>query len=126
MANILMCRWTAAAAAGAAGIAALHFGPTVAAAAEPAYAGTWGIDAAQCKVPQDRQGAPMIVTAKGYDQHEAHCTFTSVKRSGQGWAVAAECSVESDKQKDAFTLSVVGDTLTIAHGKQKQKLKRCR
>ncbi len=95
-------------------------------AAEPAYVGTWGVSAAQCKVPQDRQGAPMIVTAKGYDQHEAHCTFASVKRSGDGWKVKAACSVEGDKQSDAFTLKVDGDVMTIRHGSSARAYKRCR
>jgi hypothetical protein len=85
-------------------------------AAGPAYVGNWGTSAAQCKVPQDRQGAPMIVRAEGYDQHEAHC----------GWKIGAECLVEGDKQKDAFILTASGDTLTMRHGKASRIFKRCR
>ena len=95
-------------------------------AAEPAYVGTWGVSAAQCKIPQDRQGAPMVMRAKGYDQHEAHCNFTSVKKTGAAWKVAAACSVEGDKQRDAFTLKVVDDTLTLTRDGIARTYKRCR
>ncbi len=94
-------------------------------AAEPAYVGTWGVSAAQCKIPQDRQGAPMIIRAKGYDQHEAHCSFTSIKKVGSSWKVKAACSVEGDSQKDAFTLQVSGNTLTLKQGGSTRAYKRC-
>ena len=94
-------------------------------AAEPRYVGTWGVSAAQCKVPQDRQGAPMIIRAKGYDQHEAHCNFKSIKKVGPAWKVKAACSVEGDSQKDAFTLQVSGKTLTLKQGKSVRAYKRC-
>lgn len=50
-------------------------------AADPAFVGTWGIDDAQCKIPQDKQGAPMVITKNGYDQHEAHCAFKKVSNN---------------------------------------------
>lgn len=95
-------------------------------AAEPVYVGTWGVSAAQCKIRQDRQGAPMVIRAKGYDQHEAHCNFTSVKKIGASWSVAAACSVEGDKQKDAFTLKVVDDALVLTQGGVARTYRRCR
>jgi hypothetical protein len=94
-------------------------------AAQPAYVGTWGKTAAQCKVPQELANAPMILKAKGYDQHEAHCTFTSVKKSAQVWKVAAACSVQGDKQKDAFTLKVASNKLTMSRGKAASTFVRC-
>jgi hypothetical protein len=94
-------------------------------AADPAYVGKWGATAAQCKVPQDRQGAPMILKARGYDQHEAHCTFVSVKKSGAAWNVAANCSVQGDQQKDAFALRVTGNTLKMISGRTTRTFKRC-
>lgn len=60
--------------------AAFLLAATPALATEPAYVGTWGVSAVQCKIRQDRQGAPMVIRAKGYDQNEAHCNFTSVKK----------------------------------------------
>ena len=107
-------------------ILALLLATTPALAADPAYVGTWGVSAAQCKTPQDRQGAPMIVTAKGYDQHEAHCSFRSVKASRSGWRIAAACSVEGDKQKHSFTLQVAGDVLTMTENGRASSYKRCK
>ena len=98
---------------------------TPAVAAEPAYVGTWGVSVAQCRIPQERQGAPMVIRAKGYDQHEAHCDFTTVKKTGTVWNVAAACSIEGDKQKDAFTLKVVDDTLILTQGKIARTYRRC-
>jgi hypothetical protein len=95
-------------------------------AADPAYVGTWSRNAAQCKVPQERENAPMIVRAKGYDQYEAHCTFTSVKKSALGWKVAANCSVQGDKQKDAFTLNVAAGKLMMSRNKSTQTFVRCK
>lgn len=47
--------------------AAFLLAATPALATEPAYVGTWGVSAVQCKIRQDRQGAPMVIRAKGYD-----------------------------------------------------------
>lgn len=94
-----------------AGIAVLSM--SAAYAGEPAYVGTWGNDATQCKKPQESQNAPMVVTANGYDQHEAHCTFSSIEKSGEIWTMKTTCSVEGDEQTGQMTLSVTGNTLTI-------------
>ena len=92
----------------------------------PAYVGTWADDAAQCAVAQDDQKAPMILTEKGFDQHEAHCTFDSVEPSGASWKVAAKCSVEGDEQTTDFTLSVTGDTLTMGDDSGTHDMMRCK
>ncbi len=90
-----------------------------------AFVGTWGINLAQCRVPQDQQGAPIVLTMRGYDQHEAHCTFKSMKKMGDLWKIAADCSVEGDKLSDAFTLRTSGKSLIMAHGKIRTTLMRC-
>lgn len=113
-------------AAAALALAACSPAPLPAFAGMPAYVGTWGSDAANCKVPQDQQGAPMIISAKGYDQHEAHCTFASITRKGRVWKVDAQCSVEGDKQKDSFTLQVNADKLVMAHGSNARTYVRCK
>ena len=97
-------------------------------AADPAYVGTWGTDAAQCKVPQEQEGAPMIITAMGYDQHEAHCTFGSVMKKGSAWKARANCSVEGDSQKEILLLRVTGDVLllTVGNRKSSNTLTRCK
>lgn len=95
-------------------------------AANPPYVGTWAADPAACKVPQEQQGAPMILRRNRYDQHEAHCAFKSVRRSSNAWWVSAQCLVEGSKQRDRFTLRVKSDTLIMAHGKNGITMKRCK
>lgn len=109
-------------------VGALHLGvlPAPVHAAAPAYVGTWSADPAKCKVPQEIQGAPMVLRRTGYDQHEAHCTFKSLRRSGAAWWVSAQCLVEGSKQRDSFTLRVKGDTLTMTRGSSKHTLRRCK
>jgi len=98
---------------------------TAARAADPEYIGTWGRDAAHCTVGQDLAGAPLIVTPMGYDQHEAHCIFTSVWRGRGVWKVSALCAVDGGRQADAFTMRIDGNMLTIARGPSEQQLQRC-
>ncbi len=100
--------------------------PAAAAAASSGFAGTWGDDAAQCAVAQDEQNAPMILTEKGFDQHEAHCAFTSVEAVEKSWKVAAKCSVEGDEQSTEFTLSVDGDKLTMGDEGGTHDMMRCK
>jgi hypothetical protein len=99
---------------------------TPALAANPAYVGTWGVSAAQCKVPQDQQGAPMVMAARRFDSHEAHCTFTSVKRVGGAWRIATRCSVEGDKQAHIYAVKVTGNVLTMTDTAGARSYKRCR
>lgn len=107
-------------------IATAMVAATSARAAPPAYAGTWSMDAKGCKIPQERPGAPMVIRRTGYDQHEAHCAFKSLRRSGSAWWVSAQCTVEGSKMRDSFTMRVKGDTLVMARGLDKRTLKRCR
>lgn len=90
------------------------------------FAGTWGSDAAECAMPQDMQGAPMILTEAGYDQHEAHCSFTKVSSNSEAkWTIEGTCSVEGDEQTMAWEVSVKGDALSITEGGYTKTLKRC-
>ena len=84
-----------------------------ASAADPAYVGTWASDLAQCKVGQERQEAPLVLSKDGYDQHETHCKFTSVDGADNEWTVKSACTVEGTEQPYDFTLTVSGDTLTV-------------
>lgn len=88
----------------------------------PAYVGTWGSDAAQCKLDQSEENAPMIVKANRYDQHETHCTFSSVRKRGSGWDVQARCQVDGDKQNPKFRIEVSGGKLTM----DGRTLQRCK
>ena len=111
------CRLLFAAAVVAVGVPAL--------AAQSAFIGNWGTSAAQCNLPQDNEAAPMIITAHGYDQHEAHCRFVSITPDGGGWKATATCSVEGNKQRDAFRLHVAGDTMTLRRGRVAKRFQRC-
>ena len=97
-------------------------GTCAAQAGQPAYVGTWGKDAAQCKNSQETSDAPMLIAKNGYDSHEAHCTFSSIKKSGNTWTMRTTCSVQGDQQVGKMTLSVNGETVTVDG---KWKLKRC-
>ncbi len=96
-------------------------------ASAQAYVGTWGTNAAQCRVDQSRQNAPLILSRNRYDQHEAHCTFASVQKTGSSsWRMRARCSVEGDRQAHTFDISVSGRTLTLRDGYGSRRLVRCR
>lgn len=95
-------------------------------AADVPFAGTWASDKAQCANDQSKDEAPLILTDKTYDQHEAHCTFSSVAAKGEAWDVKARCSVEGDSQDGTFEFSVDGDTLVIADEGGRRVLTRCR
>ncbi len=91
-------------------------------ASAQAYVGSWASESAQCKNGQEVEEAPLILKAKRYDQHEAHCTFSSVTKSGAAWNVKARCQVEGSMQNASFKIAVSGDTLTM----DGRTLKRCK
>lgn len=102
---------------------ALGIGPVSA----QAYVGTWGTNAAQCRVDQSRQNAPLVLGRSRYDQHEAHCTFSSVRKTGaSSWQIGARCSVEGDRQSHTFNISVEGNSLMLADRYGSRRLVRCR
>lgn len=96
------------------------------ASAAEEFAGTWAADLANCKTPQSRQDAPLILSAKGYDQHETHCKFSGLKPAGAGeWTAAAQCSVEGDTQSFDVRLTLSGQTLTLSEDGGGRDLLRC-
>lgn len=100
--------------------------PVPALAADAAYIGTWANDKAQCKIAQDKEGAPMVFTKDGYDQHETHCKFKSVDGKDNTWKVASECIVEGDAQKWDFTLMVDSDKMFMGDDTDGDELIRCK
>jgi hypothetical protein len=95
-----------------------------AAVAEPAaptlaaFVGNWAADASQCSLDQDDPDSPMLMTAKGYDQFEAHCDFESVTPTGANeWNVAGRCMTALTSSA-ALKFKVEGDKLTVSgeHG----------
>ncbi len=110
----------------AAALAALTLVFAALPAAAEGYAGTWAADLSTCKAGQDTQDAPLVLSAKGYDQHEAHCAFKGLKSSGPGeWSGKADCSVEGDTQSFDVKLTVSGDTLTLTEDGAARDLLRC-
>jgi hypothetical protein len=104
---------------------ALYGAATVSAPAQsPDYVGTWAEKTAQCRLGQDREDAPMVMKKSGYDEHETHCSFTSVRKRGASWAVAAKCSVDGDNQNIKMTLKRAGNRLEIG-GDLTRTLQRC-
>lgn len=95
-------------------------------AADPAYVGTWASDLAQCKVGQERQEAPLVLAKDGYDQYETHCKFSSVEPSDSQWKVKSDCTIEGSAEPYEFTLTVSGDTLTVADDTGSRDLLQCK
>ncbi len=95
-------------------------------AGDAAYTGTWGTNAAHCAIPQDQEGAPYVINPRGYDQHEAHCTFTRIAPKGGAWTIAAECTVEGDTQPQDITLTVSGGKLTWTDLTGTTQMVRCK
>lgn len=89
-------------------------------AAAPAFIGRWGIDLAQCALAQESEGAPMILRADGYDQHEAHCDFNTVNQTGPGqWHVTGQCDVEGDSQPTDENFAIADGNLEQWSGDRK-------
>lgn len=99
---------------------------TTASAADPAYVGTWGKDAAECAVPQEEQGAPLKFSADGYDQHEVHCKFGKVTAKTAKWDVDASCSAQGDTLDLQFSLAVDGEFMTMTDEFGSRNLMRCK
>jgi len=99
---------------------------TPALAQTPGYVGTWASDPAQCRVSQEEENAPMVMRRDGYDQHEAHCKFTTVTPKGADWSVKARCTVEGSAMNINLTLAVAGGRLTVRDEHGASTYQRCR
>ena len=100
--------------------------PSDSSAQDRAYVGTWAAKRAQCRLAQDQQDAPLVLTRNGYDRHETHCKFSSVQAQGKDtWRVRAKCSVEGDAQNHTFTLIVTAGRLTIRDERGPRSLVWC-
>jgi hypothetical protein len=110
----------------AATLLSITFTTTQARADDPAYAGTWASDLAQCKAGQDSQEAPLVLSADSYDQHETHCKFKSADGADNSWKVTSDCTIEGAAQPYDFTLTVSGDTLTVADDTGSRDLLKCK
>lgn len=108
-----------------AALAAVLLAAPHASAADPGYVGTWATDLAQCKVGQERQEAPLVLSKGGYDQHETHCTFKSVDGADGEWTVKSDCVVEGSAEPYDFTLTVSGETLTVTDEAGSRDLLKC-
>jgi len=99
--------------------------PAASADAAP-YVGTWALDVATCKTPQESQDAPLVIAKDRYDQHEVHCTFKSVTPNDSDYRIAGDCMVEGNAQSYDFTLTVSGDTLSFTDEAGARDFLRCK
>jgi len=90
------------------------------------YIGTWALDIATCKTPQDSQDAPLVIAKDHYDQHEVHCSFKSVTPKDSDYKISGDCMVEGNPQAYDFTLTVSGDTLTFTDEAGARDFLRCK
>ncbi len=107
-------------------IAALALAALAVRAGDAPYVGTWALDLANCKAPQDSQDAPLVIAKDRYDQHEVHCTFKSVTAKEGDYKIAGDCMVEGNAQSYDFTLTVSGDTLTFTDEAGARDFLRCK
>ncbi len=107
-------------------------GPTL--AAEPAYVGVWSKRMEHCSTKPDKPGAPMVVTATGFDQHDLHCSFEKIEPvptaagaspAAPELSVLANCEWKSNATKMEMTWSVSGETLSITDKGGITQLKKC-
>jgi len=91
----------------------------------PPFVGKWASQPSQCRLQQQSENAPMIVGRNGYDQHETHCKFKSVRPQMPAYAVKAQCNVEGDAQDIDFVFQIAGNRLTIRDEAGSRVLQRC-
>ncbi len=100
-------------------------------AAEPAYVGLWSKRMEHCSTKQANPGAPMVVTAKGFDQHDLHCTFAKIEPmtveapGASGWQVAADCTWGKTPTKLEMTWAISGEALTLTDPGGTHVLQKC-
>ena len=95
-------------------------------AEDASYIGTWALDIANCKTPQDSQDAPLVIAKDHYDQHEVHCSFKSVTPKDSDYKISGDCMIEGNPQAYDFTLTVSGDTLTFTDEAGARDFLRCK
>jgi hypothetical protein len=95
-------------------------------AADAPYVGTWSLEPRNCGTGQEREEAPLVIAKDRYDQHESHCTFKSVEEKDGDFRIAADCTVEGGQVAHNFTLTVSGDTLTVADEAGARDFLRCK
>ncbi len=101
----------------------------VPATAEPSFAGAWAGDKKKCRVSQEVEDAPILLTPKGYDQYETHCTFKTLMKKGRTYTADASCSIQGDIQPAQFVMFVArgGKSMTLSNdGGPGRRLQRCR
>lgn len=104
---------------------------TSAQAADPPYVGLWSKRMEHCSTDQKRPGAPMIMTDKGFDQHDLHCTFRKLEpiaplaEGATTVKMAADCKWGNVDRPMEMTLSVTADKLTLIDAGGTSVLMKC-
>jgi hypothetical protein len=94
--------------------------------AASSYVGKWAATPAQCNLAQSNPRAPLLLSERNYDQHEAHCVIGRVSKGLLRTTLTARCSVEGATRQTSFTARVSGGRLTINEkGTRPRTLVRC-
>lgn len=115
----------------AVGTTAFAAEPAAPAASQQPYVGMWSKRMEHCSTKQKNPGAPMLMTDKGFDQHDLHCTFrrmepvAPVAAGALTWSMQADCTWNGAARPMEMTLSVAGDTLTLVDRGGTSVLMRC-
>lgn len=100
--------------------------PVPAALRAAEYVGTWGPTADACGAPARRHGfLPAIITPERARAGDTVCSFRDTHRTGNTWAMAADCSDRDRRWSSHVRLSVDGDRLTWSSASGTSVYVRC-
>lgn len=92
--------------------------------AEPAYVGKWARSPALCQPEGDR--VPMEIHEQKILFYESACDLKSISHHADSWAATLECSGEGETWTDDVRMTVSGDSLVFARGKNEgERYVRC-
>ena len=105
------------------GVCLCAFGLPAHAKTKPlAYIGTWATSLAGCKAPADKDGAPVVLTEKDYNQFETHCSWDKTVYRSYAWHAKAACVVAGNKQDETLEIAVSGDAMSLTWGGSKSTI----
>jgi len=78
-----------------------------------AYVGTWGPTPDACSAPARRKGyVPATFTSDRAQAGDTICSFRGAHRTGNAWAMAADCGARDRRWSSQVRIAVNGDRLT--------------
>ena len=90
------------------------------------YVGTWGPTADACGAPSRRNGyVPATITPERAKAGDTACSFRAAHRTGNAWAMAADCGDREHRWSSQVRLVVDGDRLSWTSDKGTSVYVRC-